>query len=169
MYARTNPKGRIPDALKLIKERLRDPDLSPSKVAGESGLDLPVFCRAFKQVTGMTCTDYISLERIRAAKQLLSRRDLLIKQIAYQVGFEKTRKKLVNKPKAGHFAKANVEPTRYLKEIKFDNAELEVGAEIKVDIFNVGERVDVTGVSRGLGFAGTMKRHGFSVSQMSYI
>jgi AraC-like DNA-binding protein len=88
MYKRTNPKGRIPDALKLIKERLRDPDLSPSKVAGESGLDLPVFCRAFKQVTGMTCTDYISLERIRAAKRLLSRRDLLIKQVAYQVGFE---------------------------------------------------------------------------------
>ena len=88
MYTRTNPRGRIPEALKLIMERLRDPNLSPSRIADESGLDLPVFCRAFKQVTGMTCTDYISLERIREAKQLLSRRDLLIKQIAYQVGFE---------------------------------------------------------------------------------
>lgn len=80
----------------------------------------------------------------------------------YQVGFGKTRKKLVNKPKAGHFAKANIEPTRYLKEIRFDDTELEVGSEIKVDIFKVGERVDVTGISRGLGFSGTMKRHGFS-------
>jgi large subunit ribosomal protein L3 len=80
---------------------------------------------------------------------------------AYQIGFGDQRKKLVNKPKAGHFAKANVEPTRYLKEIRFDG-DLEVGSEIKVDVFNVGERVDITGVSRGLGFAGTMKRHHFS-------
>ncbi len=80
---------------------------------------------------------------------------------AYQIGFGKTRKKLVNKPKAGQFTKADLEPTRYMREIRFDG-ELEVGSEIKVDIFNAGERVDVTGISRGLGFAGTMKRHHFS-------
>jgi large subunit ribosomal protein L3 len=81
--------------------------------------------------------------------------------VAYQVGFQPQRKKLVNKPKAGHFAKANVEPTHYLKEIIFDDTELEVGSELKVGVFNPGERVDVTGVSRGLGFAGGMKRHHF--------
>jgi len=81
---------------------------------------------------------------------------------AYQVGFGVKRKKLINKPMAGHFAKAKVEPTRYLREIRCDDEELEVGKEIKVGIFNVGERVDVTGISRGLGFAGTMKRHKFS-------
>jgi len=80
----------------------------------------------------------------------------------YQVGFGGRRKKLINKPMTGHFAKAKVEPTRYLREIRFDDEEIEVGKEIKVGIFNVGERVDVTGISRGLGFAGTMKRHNFS-------
>ena len=88
MYRRTNPTNRIAGALRIIEARLKDPNLSPSMIAGESGLDLPVFCRAFKQVTGMTCTDHSALERIRAAKQLLTRHDLLIKQIAYQVGFD---------------------------------------------------------------------------------
>lgn len=88
--------------------------------------------------------------------------------VAYQIGFGKIRSKLVNKPRAGHFAKANIEPTRYLKEIKFDVSELEVGSEIKVDAFNVGERVDVSGVSRGLGFSGSMKRHGFSGGQATH-
>ncbi len=80
---------------------------------------------------------------------------------AYQVGFGARRQRLVNKPSAGHFAKASVEPTQYLREIAFDG-ELEVGSELKVGVFKVGERVDVTGISRGLGFAGGMKRHGFS-------
>lgn len=81
---------------------------------------------------------------------------------SYQVGFGSIRKKLVNKPYAGQFAKAGIEPTRYLREIRYDDAEMKVGDELKADIFNVGERVDVTGVSRGLGFAGGMKRHGFA-------
>jgi large subunit ribosomal protein L3 len=81
---------------------------------------------------------------------------------AYQVGFEARRKNLVNKPLAGHFAKSKVEPTRFLKEVAFDEGELEIGTELKVTVFKEGERVDVTGVSRGLGFAGGMKRHGFS-------
>lgn len=80
---------------------------------------------------------------------------------AYQVGFGARRKKLVNKPTAGHFAKAGVDPTHYVREITFDG-DLEIGSELKVGIFKVGERVDVTGISRGLGFAGGMKRHGFS-------
>lgn len=81
---------------------------------------------------------------------------------AYQVGFGETRKKLVNKPKGGIFAKAGVEPLKYLREIRFTESELEVGTELKVSVFKVGERVDVSGISRGLGFAGTMKRHHFS-------
>ncbi|MEW6412183.1 MAG: 50S ribosomal protein L3 [Candidatus Zixiibacteriota bacterium] len=81
--------------------------------------------------------------------------------VAYQVGFKPQRKNLVNKPKAGHFAKANVEPTHYLREITCDESEFEVGSELKVGIFKPGERVDVTGISRGLGFAGAMKRHHF--------
>lgn len=81
---------------------------------------------------------------------------------AYQVGFGRRKKARVNRPTAGHFVKSNVEPTRYLREIRFDHSELEEGSEVRVNVFKEGERVDVSGVSRGLGFAGTMKRHGFS-------
>ena len=81
---------------------------------------------------------------------------------AYQVGFSERKKQRTNKPMVGHFEKAGVKPTQYLREIQSEQADLEVGAEIKVGIFNEGERVDVTGTSRGLGFAGGMKRHGFS-------
>ncbi len=88
--------------------------------------------------------------------------------VAYQVGFGEIRSKLVNKPYAGQFAKSGVTPTRYLREIRKDGEPLEVGTELKVDMFNVGERVDVTGISRGLGFAGTMKRHNFSGGQATH-
>lgn len=82
---------------------------------------------------------------------------------AYQVGFGKRKKNRVNKAMTGHFAKANVEPARYLREVRIDaEEEFETGAEVKVTIFNEGERVDVSGVSRGLGMAGSMKRHNFS-------
>jgi len=88
MHNRSNPRARIPRALGLIKARLRDTNLSPSLIAREVDLELPVFCRAFKQVTGITCTDYVALERIRIAKRLLTRDELLIKEVAYRVGFE---------------------------------------------------------------------------------
>lgn len=81
---------------------------------------------------------------------------------AYQVGFGVLKKSRLNKPTEGHFAKAKVEPLKYLREIRFDDRELEVGSAVTVADFNVGERVDVKGVSRGLGFAGVIKRHGFS-------
>ena len=80
---------------------------------------------------------------------------------AYQVGFGVRKKSRTTKPYAGLFAKANREPSQLLREIRFDDAELEVGGELKVDIFKIGEYVDVTGISRGLGFAGGMKRHHF--------
>ena len=66
-----------------------------------------------------------------------------------------------SKPMQGHFAKAGVEPTRHVVELRTDET-FEAGQEIKVDIFAPGERADVVGVSKGKGFAGTMKRHGFS-------
>lgn len=81
---------------------------------------------------------------------------------AYQVGFGSIRSKLVNKPRAGQFKSSGVTPTRYLRELRLDGVDLEVGSEIKAELFKVGERVDVTGISRGLGFSGTMKRHNFS-------
>lgn len=84
----TGPRARISTALAFIRGHLHDSDLTASSVARQVGLDLPVFCRAFKQVTGMTCTDHIALERIRVAKRLLTREDLLVKEVAYRVGFE---------------------------------------------------------------------------------
>lgn len=81
---------------------------------------------------------------------------------AIQIGFGPLRKKRVNKPMQGHFQKAGVEPTRILREIRVDDASgFEVGSEIKADIFEVGEKVSVTGFSKGKGFQGVVKRWGF--------
>ncbi|CAN5469035.1 50S ribosomal protein L3 [soil metagenome] len=68
-----------------------------------------------------------------------------------------------NKPAAGHFAKAGVEPGRHVVELRLSNLDgRELGTEIKADLFEAGERVDVVGVTKGKGFAGGMKRHNFS-------
>ena len=77
---------------------------------------------------------------------------------AVQIGFQETKK--LNKPRAGHLK--NSRPLRILREVQADDpGEYQVGQEIKVDIFEPGELVDVIGRSKGRGFAGTMKRHGF--------
>jgi large subunit ribosomal protein L3 len=81
---------------------------------------------------------------------------------AYKVGFGNRRKSRTTKPFAGLFQKAGVEPTQHVREIRYDEGELEIGSALKVDVFKEGDRVDVTGTSRGLGFAGSMKRHHFS-------
>jgi large subunit ribosomal protein L3 len=83
---------------------------------------------------------------------------------AIQVGFEDKREKLATKPEIGHVAKANLKPFRVLKEFRdFEIEEpLENGAEIKADIFNEGDSVSITGVSKGRGFAGVVKRHNFA-------
>lgn len=86
---------------------------------------------------------------------------------ALQVGFEQ-RKKNVSKPAAGVFKKLNLTPMRVLRELRFDRAAAEklgtyqVGQAITVDIFTPGELVDVVGVSKGKGFQGGVKRHGWS-------
>ena len=80
---------------------------------------------------------------------------------AIQVGFGEIRLKSVNKPTKGHFGKANLTPCKVLKEFKLDDASnYNIGDEIKVDIFVPGDRVDVSGVSKGKGFQGTIKRYG---------
>ena len=78
---------------------------------------------------------------------------------ALQVGFNDIREKLVNKPLKGHFDKSNASYKRYLRELKLDNIqEYNVGSELKVDIFDKGDKVDVSGISKGKGFAGVIKR-----------
>ncbi|MBO4697834.1 MAG: 50S ribosomal protein L3 [Lachnospiraceae bacterium] len=88
---------------------------------------------------------------------------------AVQVGFGDIREKLVNKPKKGHFAKANVANKRFLKEFRFENAaEYSVGQEIKADIFSAGDKIDASGVSKGKGYAGAIKRFGLSRGPMGH-
>ncbi len=80
---------------------------------------------------------------------------------AIQVGFDPAKEKRVNKPAKGHFAKAGLTATRVLTEFR-GSSELEVGAEIKADLFAPGAVVDVIGTSKGRGFQGVVKRHGYS-------
>jgi large subunit ribosomal protein L3 len=88
---------------------------------------------------------------------------------AIQLGFEDKREKLANKPEKGHVAKANTAPKRFIREIRGVNLdEYEVGQEVKVDIFAEGDIVDVTGISKGKGFQGAIKRHGQSRGPMSH-
>ncbi|MCQ1530942.1 50S ribosomal protein L3 [Lutispora saccharofermentans] len=76
-----------------------------------------------------------------------------------QVGYQDKDEKKVNKPMKGHFAKAKVATKRYLRELRVENAEsFEIGQEIKADVFAEGDKVDVSGVSKGKGTAGTIKR-----------
>ena len=82
---------------------------------------------------------------------------------AIQIGFGEIEGRKVNKPQAGHFAKAGTTPRRHLIEIRTaDASTYEIGQELPVDTFEVGEAIDVTGTSKGKGFAGVMKRHGFA-------
>ncbi|MBE4906607.1 50S ribosomal protein L3 [Bacillus luteolus] len=88
---------------------------------------------------------------------------------AIQLGFEDKREKLSNKPAKGHVAKANTAPKRFLREIRgIEVAGYEVGQEVNVNIFAEGDMVDVTGISKGKGFQGSIKRHGQSRGPMSH-
>jgi large subunit ribosomal protein L3 len=79
-----------------------------------------------------------------------------------QLGFGQIDPRKVNKPLQGHFEKAGVTPRRYLVELRTDDAtEYTLGQEILVSAFEAGQKIDVTGTSKGKGFAGVMKRHGF--------
>ena len=88
---------------------------------------------------------------------------------AIQLGFEDIREKLSNKPAKGHATKANTAPKRFIRELRgVDASAYEVGQEVKVDIFAEGDVIDVTGISKGKGFQGVIKRHGQSRGPMSH-
>jgi large subunit ribosomal protein L3 len=90
---------------------------------------------------------------------------------AVQLAAIDKREKLVNKPEKGHFEKAGVAPKRHVKESRLtaeEVAELEVGQELGADVFEEGQRVDVIGTSKGRGFQGVVKRHGFAVKKRSH-
>lgn len=88
---------------------------------------------------------------------------------AIQIGYSDKKESRSNKPEAGHAKKANTTPKRYVREIRgIDLAGYEVGQEVKVDIFAEGEFVDVTGISKGKGFQGNIKRWGQSRGPMSH-
>jgi len=83
---------------------------------------------------------------------------------AVQLGFLDKKEARTNKPLQGHFKRAGVTPKKFLKEIRVDDSEIdnyEVGQEIKADFFSAGDYIDVVGTSKGRGFAGVIKRHGF--------
>lgn len=88
---------------------------------------------------------------------------------AIQIGFGAIKESKVNSPMRGHFAKAGVAPVKFIREMRLENAsEYNVGDTIGVDIFSAGELVDVTGTSKGKGFAGGIKRHNFARGPMGH-
>ena len=94
--------------------------------------------------------------------------------VAVQVGCCDKKVNLSNKPEQGHVAKANTAPKRFIREFRFSEAQgndllsYNVGQEIKVDIFAAGDVIDVTGTSKGKGFAGTIKRYNHARLRMSH-
>jgi large subunit ribosomal protein L3 len=86
-----------------------------------------------------------------------------------QLGFADVKEKRLTKPENGHLKKAGVAPKKHLKEFKLDGADaMNIGDELKADVFAEGDRVDVTGVSRGKGFAGVVKRFGARRTPMTH-
>ena len=88
---------------------------------------------------------------------------------AVQIGFGEIKEKHLTKPMKGRFDKAGVQPVKFIREMRLATpSEYKVGDTVGVDIFEAGELVDVTGVSKGKGFAGTVKRHGFARGPMGH-
>lgn len=88
---------------------------------------------------------------------------------AIKVGFGDIREKLVNKPVKGQFAKAGASLKRHVREFRLEDiSAYEVGSEIKADVFEAGDKIDVTGTSKGKGFAGPIKRWNFSRGPMTH-
>ena len=88
---------------------------------------------------------------------------------AVQLGFGEIKEKKLTRPAKGHFTKSNITPKKYLREFKLDQAsELKVGDELKADVFEIGDKVDIQGTSKGKGFQGVIKRHGQSRGPMGH-
>ena len=89
--------------------------------------------------------------------------------VAVQLGFEDVKESKLTKPEAGHLKKAGVSPKKHLKEFKLEKAgEMNVGDVVKADTFAAGDKVDVTGVSKGHGYQGVVKRHGAGRTPMTH-
>ena len=86
---------------------------------------------------------------------------------AVQVGFGDIKESRVNKPRKGHFAKAGAATKRFVRELKLDG-EFELGQEIKADLFEAGDKVDATAISKGKGFQGAIHRHGLHRGPMAH-
>ncbi|MEA1964510.1 MAG: 50S ribosomal protein L3 [Candidatus Aerophobetes bacterium] len=88
---------------------------------------------------------------------------------AIQLGFGEIKEDYTTKPLVGHFKKKGIPPQRYLREVRTDDIDqIKIGEEIKVSIFKEGYLVDVSGISKGKGFAGVMKRHNFKGGPASH-
>lgn len=88
---------------------------------------------------------------------------------AIQVGFVDKKEKALIKPEKGHFAKAGVTPKRYLKEFRLeDSASYEVGQEIKAEVFAKGDKIDVSGITKGKGYTSSIKKYGYSRGPMAH-
>jgi large subunit ribosomal protein L3 len=88
---------------------------------------------------------------------------------AVQLGFDDKPTRLAGKPEIGHTSKANANPKRFIKEIAGEEMQVfEVGQEVKANIFNEGEIVDVTGISKGKGYQGVIKRHNFATGPSAH-
>ncbi len=88
---------------------------------------------------------------------------------AVQLGFGDIAEKKLSKPEAGHLKKAGVEAKKHLKEFKLDNAgEMNVGDVVKADVFATGDKIDVTGITKGHGYQGVIKRHGAHRTDMTH-
>ena len=87
---------------------------------------------------------------------------------AVKLGFGEVKESKLTKPKKGEFKKANVTPKKHLREFRLEEITVNVGDEIKADVFAQGEKVDITGTSKGKGFQGVIKRHGQSRGPMGH-
>ena len=79
---------------------------------------------------------------------------------AVQLGFGEVKDKHINKPEKGHFAKSKLAAKKHLREFRVDSADVNVGDEVKADVFVAGDKIDVQGTTKGKGFQGVIKRHG---------
>ena len=87
---------------------------------------------------------------------------------AVQMGYEDVKESKLTKPEAGHLKKANVALKKVLKEFRLEDSDLNVGDEVKADVFAAGDKVDVTGISKGHGYQGVIKRHGAQRTPMTH-
>ena len=79
---------------------------------------------------------------------------------AIQLGFGEVKDKHINKPEKGHFEKSKLSAKKHLREFRADSIDVKVGDEVKADVFEAGDKIDVQGTSKGKGFQGVIKRHG---------